>query len=122
VLTSGREGRRKPNLEVAAGDKTWTAAVRCDGVELLWQRDDDEKLQRSRGLASPSPWWCRLGPVAELDAGSTLGFERQLRCARGREGEVVWVVQGLGLTLYRVEKGEEELARRWNGGARWRPP
>jgi hypothetical protein len=59
MLTSGREGKRKLNLEVAVGDETWTAAAQCDGVEFVRQRDDDEKLQRSRGLASSSPWWCR---------------------------------------------------------------
>jgi hypothetical protein len=31
VLTSGREGRRKLNLEVAVGDETWTAAAPCEG-------------------------------------------------------------------------------------------
>jgi hypothetical protein len=39
-----RVGRRKPNLEVAAGDETRTAAARCDSVEFLRQQYDDEKL------------------------------------------------------------------------------
>jgi hypothetical protein len=79
----------------------------CNG-RMAWHR-------RARGGVA-LVWW-RSSTLAAHRASSGNCPVREKE-----SGEVVRVVQGLGLALYRVEKGEEELARRWNGGARWRPP
>jgi hypothetical protein len=84
------------------------------------------------GLSSRSSRWEQLAPEGLLAGESSDGRlarsasdgedDVQLRCARGERRKIGAKMQGLGLALYSVEKREEESARRWNGGARWRPP
>jgi hypothetical protein len=80
VLTCDREGRRQLDLEVAADNVTWTAAARCDRVELL-RRQEAATVMR---LGVAEPVVVCLGPAAELDAGGTSVFLRTAIATRLR--------------------------------------